>query len=320
MKLSKEKFFQKTWVVWFCAFICCGLWGSAFPCIKTGYRLFEIASTDSSSQILFAGIRFFLAGILTILFGSIQNKKVLLPKSSALPKIAALCLFQTVLQYVFFYVGLAHTTAVKGSIISGSSAFFAILIACIFFKNEKLSLPKLIGCILGFAGLVIVNINGAAPELSVNLLGDSFMLISTISSALSSLLIKVFTKNENTILLSGYQFMCGGFIMILIGAASHGSLASVSPQGIFLLIYMALISSVAYTLWGILIKYNSVSRIAVFGFVTPVMGVLLSALILRETDSLGISCIAALVLVCIGIYLVNYSGKNVLHSLSQTKL
>lgn len=305
MKLSKENLLKKTWIVWIGAFICCTLWGSAFPSIKTGYHLFGIASDDSSSQILFAGSRFFLAGILAILFGSIQNRKILLPRRSALPKILLLSLFQTILQYIFFYIGLANTAAIKGSIINGSGSLFAILIACIFLRDEKMSVQKLTGCILGFAGLVIVNINGASLSLSFNPLGDSFMLISAISYALSSLLIKIFSKDENPVLLSGYQFMLGGLVMIIAGRGTHGAFGSVSAKGILLLIYMALISSVAYTLWGILIKYNSVSRIAVFGFMTPVMGVLLSALILRESDGLGVSCIAALALVCAGIYLVN---------------
>ncbi len=305
MKLSKENLLQKTWIVWVGAFICCTLWGSAFPSIKTGYHLFEIASDDSSSQILFAGSRFFLAGILAILFGSIQNRKILLPRRSALPKILLLSLFQTILQYIFFYIGLANTAAIKGSIINGSGSLFAILIACIFLRDEKMSIQKLTGCILGFAGLVIVNINGASLSLSFNPLGDSFMLISAISYALSSLLIKIFSKDENPVLLSGYQFMFGGLVMIIAGRGAHGAFGSVSAKGVLLLIYMALISSVAYTLWGILIKYNSVSKIAVFGFMTPVMGVLLSALILRESEGLGVSCIAALALVCAGIYLVN---------------
>lgn len=305
MKLSKENLLQKAWIVWIGAFICCALWGSAFPSIKTGYQLFGIASGDSSSQILFAGTRFFLAGILAVLFGSIQNRKILIPKRRTLPKILVLCLFQTILQYVFFYIGLAHTTAIKGSIINGSGAFFAILMACMFLREEKLSLLKAVGCAFGFAGLVIVNLNGTSLTFSINPVGDSFMLISAISYAASSLLIKIFSKNENTILLSGYQFMLGGFVMILVGLASHGSFSSISAPGILLLIYMALISSVAYTLWGILIKYNSVSRISIFGFMTPVMGVLLSALILRETEGLGSSCMIALILVCAGIYLVN---------------
>ena len=94
------------------ATICCLLWGSAFPSIKLGYRWFDIAAEATSTQILFAGCRFTLAGILTIVIGSILARKVLLPKRESLKKIAILSIFQTSLHYFCFYVGLAHTTGV----------------------------------------------------------------------------------------------------------------------------------------------------------------------------------------------------------------
>ena len=95
------------------AILCCLLWGSAFPSIKIGYRLFEIGSGDSMSQILFAGIRFFLAGILAIIFGSLLQKKVLFPKKDSWRMVCKLSIFQTVLQYFFFDMGLAHSSGVK---------------------------------------------------------------------------------------------------------------------------------------------------------------------------------------------------------------
>ena len=73
----------------------------------------EIAAADTASQILYAGYRFTLAGVLTIVLGSILQRKILLPKRSAIGKIGLLSLLQTVLQYLFFYIGLAHTTGVK---------------------------------------------------------------------------------------------------------------------------------------------------------------------------------------------------------------
>lgn len=76
-----------------------------------------------------------------------------------------------------------------------------------------------------------------------------------------------------------------------------------------MLVYMALISAVAYSLWGILLKYNPVSRVAVFGFMNPVFGVVFSALLLGETGQAGYSSIAALVLVCAGIWMVNRPEK-----------
>ena len=63
----KPEVMQKTVVVWFCALICCLLWGSAFPCVKIGYQLFKIGASDSVSQIMFAGIRFFIAKSLKFL-------------------------------------------------------------------------------------------------------------------------------------------------------------------------------------------------------------------------------------------------------------
>ena len=60
-----------------------------------------------------------------------------------------------------------------------------------------------------------------------------------------------------------------------------------------LLIYMAMISAVAYSLWGMLLKYNPVSKVTVFGFMNPVIGVILSALLLNETESLGVSSVLA---------------------------
>lgn len=77
---KRTQIMQKTAVVWFGALVCCALWGSAFPCIKIGYQMFEIDAADTAAQILFAGYRFTLAGILTVLIGSVLNKGFLIPK------------------------------------------------------------------------------------------------------------------------------------------------------------------------------------------------------------------------------------------------
>ena len=306
---SKENLFQKSVMVVIVAIFCCLLWGSAFPCIKLGYQLFDIPSGDSSSQILFAGIRFTLAGILVILAGSIMQGKLLKPSKSAITKVLKLCMFQTVLQYMFFYIGLAHITGVKGSIVNAVNVFFTILVSCLLFRLEKLDRQKLIGCIIGFAGVIIVNLGGEF-DMSFTFLGDGFLMISAFAYALSSVLIKIYGKDENPVMLSGYQFAAGGFIMSLAGMAMGGRLNAVTLQGILLLLYMAFISAGAYTLWSLLLKYNSVSKVAVFGFCTPIFGVILSAIILGESTSFQLKTLLALLFVCIGIIIVNYKKKE----------
>lgn len=308
--MNKNKsLLEKPTMVVIVAVLCCLLWGSAFPCIKLGYQLFDIPSGDSSSQILFAGIRFTLAGILVILAGSMMQGKLLKPSKTAIPKVLKLCMFQTVLQYIFFYIGLAHITGVKGSIVNAVNVFFTILVSCLLFRLEKLDRQKLVGCIIGFAGVIIVNLGGEF-DMSFTFLGDGFLMISAFAYALSSVLIKIYGKDENPVMLSGYQFAAGGLIMILAGLAMGGRLNTATFQGILLLLYMAFISAGAYTLWSLLLKYNPVSKVAVFGFCTPIFGVILSAVILGESTSFQLKTLIALMFVCVGIIIVNYKKKQ----------
>lgn len=306
---NREQLLQKPAVVIFSAILCCLLWGSAFPSIKVGYQLFEIPSNDTAAQILFAGMRFALAGVMVIIAGSILQKTFLKPSKEAIPKVFKLCLLQTVMQYVFFYIGLAHTTGVKGSIITAVNVFFSILVSCVLFRLEKINAQKLLGCGIGFAGVVIVNMSGSM-DMSFNFLGDGFLLISAFSYALSTVLIKIYGETENPVMLSGYQFLAGGLLMAFFGFCIGGRITAFSVSGILLLLYMGFISAGAYTLWSILLKYNAVSRVAVFGFFNPVFGVVLSALIMQEGTSFNFKTFIALLLVCIGIISVNYKSHK----------
>ncbi len=309
---GERTFLRRPLVVCLLAVFCCLLWGSAFPCIKIGYALFEIDSQQTSSQILFAGIRFFLAGIMTVIVGSVSQRKIQFPSVRALPKVALLSLFQTVLQYLFFYVGLAHTTGVKASIVNGAGTFLAILVAALCFRMEKLSAQKLIGCAVGFAGVVLVNLPQGGVSGGLALTGEGFILFSAISYAFSSAFMKRFSKQENPVMLSGWQFMLGGAVMIAVGLLCGGRLTVISAGGIGMLCYLAFVSAAAYSIWSLLLKYNPVSRVAVYGFANPVFGALLSVLLLSEaqTSRFGWETLAALILVSAGIYVVNRQPKN----------
>ena len=304
MKQQTGEILKKPFVTAAAALLCCALWGSAFPCIKVGYQLFDIQSQDSMSQILFAGLRFTLAGILTVLIGSVLNRSFLKPKREHLYMVRNLALTQTVIQYFFFYIGLAHTTGSKSSIIDASGVFFTVLIAGLLFHQEDLNKKKLAGCLIGFAGVVLINLNGIG-DFSMSFFGEGFILFCSLSGAFASVLIKAYSKEELPITLSGYQFIAGGLIMTTAGFLMGGRLGSVSAQGILLLLYLALVSAAAYSLWGMLLKYNPVSRVTVYGFSKPIWGVVLSALLLKETQTMGAVGLVSLLLVCIGIYLGN---------------
>jgi drug/metabolite transporter (DMT)-like permease len=299
-----NKYLTKTPIVILLAIFCCALWGSAFPSIKIGYQLFHIQANATNQQLLFAGMRFFLAGILVIVTASASSRTLLIPKNrTTLYKIIMLAFVQTVLQYIFFYIGLANTTGSKAAIVESMNVFFSVLVSVIIFRMEQLTITKILGCLIGFVGVVLVNLGDGIS--SFNLTGDGFILISTIAYAFSSVMIKHFSSEDNPVLLSGYQFMVGGLVLIVTGFALGGRITPPSISALLMLFYLAFISAAAYTIWGILLKYNPVSKVTVFGFSNPMFGFILSALFLKETKEMGIRFILALILVCMGIIIVN---------------
>lgn len=164
---------------------------------------------------------------------------------------------------------------------------------------------KIISCIIGFAGVVVVNLYGL--KLNFNFIGDGFVIFSTISLSFSSVLMKFYSKYENPVILSGYQFVFGGLILIISGALFGGTISFESAKGIGILVYLSLLSAIAYALWGILLKYNPVSKVTIFSFMTPVFGVILSKIMLTESSEVLLSNLfIALLLICIGIVTINY--------------
>lgn len=315
--MKAEKILRNPWIVAVLAVFCCALWGSAFPFIKIGYQLYHIPSDAPGAQILFAGIRFTLAGVMAILFGSLVQRKWICPKKSAWGKIFRLSLLQTALQYFFFYIGLAHTSGVKGSIIVGTNSLLSILIASLLFHQEKLTAKKLAGCLVGLTGVILANLDGSGIGFDMSITGEGFVFLSVVAYAFSSVMMKIYSKEENPVMLSGYQFILGGILLIVLGLALGGRIGLEGTESVVrtvgVLLYLAFLSAAAYTIWGILLKYNPVSKVAIYGFSNPVIGVFLSAMLLGETaQAFTIKNVVALVLVCAGILAVNVriSGKD----------
>ena len=213
---EKQNRLTRTWVVAALACVCCILWGSAIPVIKTGYRILSVDSADTASQIVFAGIRFALAGILVLVFASIREKHMVLPDGKVFRYTIPVCFAQTFVQYFFFYIGVAHTSGVKGGIITGLGNFIAILMACLLVRNEKMTGRKLAGCILGFAGVVIINMAGGSMDMGFRLTGEGFVLIAQLSYGASTVLINIFSQKVSPVILSGCQFFMGGVLLFVV--------------------------------------------------------------------------------------------------------
>ena len=144
----------------------------------------------------------------------------------------------------------------------------------------------------------------------MNFTGDGFVILSTVAYSFSSVFMKKFSKHEDPVVLSGYQFIFGGAFMIVLGLLLGGKVSFESPKGVIILVYLACLSAIAYALWGVLLQHNPVSKVTVFSFTTPIFGTILSLLLLPEASGVNpLNLIVTLILVSGGILLLNYQPK-----------
>lgn len=291
---------------------CITFWGSAATFIKLGYAAMSVDGQDSASQLLFAGCRFTLAGLMTLAALGLLRRRLPLPRrDGAAKRISILALTQTFGQYVCFYIGVAHTSGTNTAIISGCSAFITILAAALVFRTEKLNRYKTVGCLLGVAAVVLMNFSGLSQGVRFSLAGEGMIFGSLLSNVLSTNFIKRFSQEDDPLTLSGWQFTCGGLALMAVGLAMGGRIDLLAPRALPILVYLAFVSAFSYGMWSVLLKFNPVSRITVFNSANPLFGVFFSALLLGETEQAKQpATLLALALVCCGVYLVNAHGSR----------
>lgn len=292
------------------AVICCIMWGSITPVVKVSYDYFQISAGDTPALTVFAGIRYILCGLVGIIFGTVKNRCLLRPKNSSWGMILKLALVQTFIQQLSFYISMSHISGINGSILGCLNNFFSILIACLIFHQEKLTARKLLGCALGFLGVVCINLNAGSISTNITLAGEGAMLIACITCGASYAMSKQYSPHEDVLVLMAYQFFLGGIALTLAGFAMGGSFHGTNAEGYLLFSYMVVMPITAFTIWGTLLKSSQVSQLSAFGFINPITGVILSALFLQESQQVSpVQCIVSLLLVCLGILVVNSRGK-----------
>lgn len=98
-----------------------------------------------------------LAGIILMIIQKAMGKSIMPKALSDFKSLIILGIVHTLLQYVFLYIGMANTTGVKSSILGSVGIFVSIILAHFIYKNDKLSLNKIIGCIIGFLAIIVIN-------------------------------------------------------------------------------------------------------------------------------------------------------------------
>lgn len=270
----------------------------------------QMAPDDTIAQIVFAGMRFLLAGLMLLVGMLIAKPKALLVTRRQAMFLVIFGIIQTAFQYFFFYNGLANTSGMQGAVLSSSGTFFTVLIAHFFYTNDRLNLSKSIGLIAGFAGVVVANW-GQSFQLDFHFTGEGFMILAGLMGAIGAIMAKEMAVGIHPFALTGWQLTIGSVLMLLFGVPKLKTDAiSFTPLGWGLLVYTAVLSAVAFALWYSLLKYNKAGEVSIYKFVTPVSGTILSAMFIPN-EQLTVFIIGALALVAVGIISINYRpGKS----------
>lgn len=290
--MDKNKILTWPPAVMLIAFVCAMLWGSAFPLLKIGFSILNIEQ-NTGGKLFFAAYRFLLAGIILFLVLLFCKKPLKLPAAKDYLTLLLLGLLQTTIQYFFFYIGISNTTSMKASIITGSGSLFLAGFSHLLLKDDKLTPVKITGLILGFIGIIIVNFNIELFTLDFRLTGEGFIILTSLSSVSALFIVKKTSLRIYPPVLSAYQFIFGGIVLFAIACMfEKPSVIEFSADLVFLLLYLSVATATAFSLWYILIKYNKLTSIAVYRFLIPVCGALLSAAILDSESFTWLSLLA----------------------------
>ena len=306
MEQTRISLFQRpVWVVVF-ALTAAIAWGWAFPLIKVGFIAFGITADMTGSKMLFAGIRFAAAGLIVLSVARSSGRSFKMSKGNDWQFILAFALMNTTLHYFFFYVGMSHSEGSRAAILNSLSTFLVVLLACACFKSDRLTSRKIIGCAVGFCGILALNLGGAESG-QFSWLGDGMIILNAICSAIAALMTCRLSRRIDVFVGTGYSLSIGGLLLILPGLAFGGTLPDINTLGIVCLLLLIAISALGFALYNKLLSMNPVGKVAIYNSLIPVVGAVTSCLCLGETFHLKYALAGGLA--AIGIYIIN-KGKN----------
>ena len=303
---TKQSIFQRPlWVVVF-ALTAAIAWGWAFPLIKVGFSAFGITADMTGSKMLFAGIRFAIAGLIVLSVARSSGRSFQTSRRIDWRFILAFALMNTTLHYFFFYVGMSHSEGSRAAILNSLSTFLVVLLACACFKSDKLTSRKILGCTVGFCGILALNLGGAESG-QFTWLGDGMIILNAICGACANLMTRGLSRRIDIFVGTGYSLSIGGLLLIISGLVFGGTLPKINMLGIICLIQLIAISALGFALYNKLLSCNPVGKVAIYNSLIPIVGTVTSCLCLGETFHMKYALAGGLA--ALGIYIIN-KGKN----------
>lgn len=288
------------------ASLCQALWGVVFPVIKKSYELFSISGVGST--LLFASIRFMIAGVILLLLDTFMEKRFPVLDKKGYASVFMLGTIQTGLAYAFQYIAMISASSINCSILNGTGVIFSTIIAHFISKDDKMNGRKALGGVLGFIGVLVCFLWGGKLE-GFSLKGEGLMLLSILTFVTGTNLSRIVTTGIKSVVVSGYNLLVGGAELFILSLFLGGRIGNGGLYGIMCLVFLSLTSCVCLYLWTALSSANSVSKVAVFQCINPITGAIAASLLLGE-NVFQPKYIVSVLLVTISIIIITKGRKK----------
>lgn len=275
------------------------LWGTLFPAVKLGYASYNIVTTGDI--LFFAGVRFTVCGAIICLDAFITDRESFKAVIPSLTPILLSGFFAIILHYGFTYAALKLTDSSKTAILKQVGVLLYVCFSSLFFKEDKPTVKKLIGVLMGFAG--IVAINTSSDGISFNM-GDVLIVAASFCTVFSNVISKKVFRTVKPIASTGISQLFGGAVLLIAGKLLGGSMSFSLNQSAFIMVYICVASVFSYSIWYTVVKTGELSKLFIIKFAEPVFACVSGAIILGE-NIFKIQYISAFLLIATGIYISN---------------
>jgi len=286
------------------AILACLLWSSAFVGVKIGLKY--------TSPLQFAGIRFFISGIMLLPFCG-ELSRILYFFNKYWRYILLVGFLQTFLAYALFYTGIDKIPGALAAMIIGSGPLFAALTAHFAMEDDKISKRKLISILVGMAGVAVISFGrkGFAFSGGIELLGIGILILNNLIGGFVNVIIKRRQGQVPPMILSSFSMCLGGLALFLFSIPTEGFKLTVHPpEYYYALSWLSFLSAAAFSLWYTLLQKPGVkiSTLNMWKFIIPVSGAILSWSILPD-ETPDLISITGMLIIGSSLLLLNYTNR-----------
>lgn len=252
------------------------LWGSLFPFVKYGYVVFGLDTSFYPNLILFAGLRFLISGGVLSVFCVSTRRTFAVKQPKKLLPTALVALFAVVLHYACTYISLSLIDSSKTALLKQSGVIVFVCFSFLFFRDDRFSVGKIIGALLGIASVLIVNLDSFRITMNP---GALLVIGASFCTVISNVVVKRDLSDVPAVAVTGYSQLTGGIVLAAAGLALGGRINVFDLRAALVMLYIIAATVISYGLWYSVVQKYALSRLFIIKMAEPLFAALVSILL-----------------------------------------